>query len=90
MVDCVAQVLQTSSDWSKAQVIVLKLLSVDPLNYQDAPREAIRRVLVSIHSPLCINIYLCILSNSPIYICVCVCVTMFSIYMTYLSLYLLF
>ena len=30
------------------RIVVLKLLSEDPLNYPDAPREAIRRILTSV------------------------------------------
>ncbi len=48
---CVRQVyaeLPASADGSAGGYRVLKLLSEDPANYADAPREAIRRVLESV------------------------------------------
>jgi len=35
--------------WHKGEVYVEKLLSLDPENYEDAPREGIRRLLERIH-----------------------------------------
>lgn len=49
--DCIAFVPNTiHPKWTKApsepfRTIVIKLLSVDPNNYKDAPREGIRRIL---------------------------------------------
>lgn len=44
--DCIAFVKEDEEiPESEEKIIVTKLLSVDPNNYQDAPREAIRRVL---------------------------------------------
>ena len=33
----------------EGQIRVMKLLSVDPQNYKDAPREGIRRILEQVH-----------------------------------------
>lgn len=44
------------------RIVVLKLLSEDPLNYPDAPREAIRRILTSVredNSIIFLMVFLC-------------------------------
>ena len=48
--------------WAKTpddKTIVLKLLSEDPANYLDAPREGIRRILEKVHPifPTCLMLY---------------------------------
>ena len=35
----------TNSDTNEQETVVMKLLSVDPANYKDAPTEGIRRIL---------------------------------------------
>ena len=37
------------------KIRVMKLLSVDPQNYDDAPREAIRRILQEVHCKVYLN-----------------------------------
>ena len=50
--DCIAFVPNSIQPLGVAEgpgfrTVVVKLLSVDPTNYQDAPREGIRRILVA-------------------------------------------